>query len=1116
MEEVSLIKDCKLKRDDLKRLGKAFLSNPALKLLAGEEGTYPYREFQLSTAKPPHDVKKVLDDVKKWSLWLSEEKNVRDLIKLLLKDKLFKKPFHTEKSVIKTIDGLKSRLANFPKNVFTKSFPFSKSFLSEVLIDSMESIPFHPFLEFCTSIDNKSKNQILVNDWLKTEKAEMKDVNKVLTEIEGNILAQEIKEEFLSYFPEVFTAKKQQLNVMTYDDLLLNLQSALEGDDGDRFVNLVSDRFKVAMIDEFQDTDPVQYKIFSTFFGTDSTFFMIGDPKQSIYKFRGADITSYLEAKASVTDPKNIHTLDTNYRSEKAMVDAANLFFEPQSDFDAFVSEKIKYERVSAGPEKPALLKDGAPTPALQMHWLDSKSVVNSGLAVHKTVMAVCDEIVELTAGSYTFNEDGQETRVQPGDIAVLVTAHKQSRKIQQELSKRGIPAVLQSSGNIFDSDEAQVLVRVLKGIISLSDYDLRPALISNLFGLNAGHLLAMNDKQYMAWYTCFMACQKRWVERGFMAMFSYLSQLKLVSVDGTIIPTSENSGEGLRARLVKKMGGERILTNLLHLSEILHEVEQQECLTPEGVLSWFVRKFEDEDKDSEAYLQRLESDSAAVKLLTVHASKGLEFPITFCPFMWSKKFKNRMNTVKKDFTFHKDGENCYEIGSTEVIENFESFKEEELQELMRLLYVAITRSRNRCYLHWGAFNESESSALMYWMEKQFPEFDLKNYISEGKGSLKFSSNKDNPAAFMKSADAIIDKFGDLISGDTPAMELTEIGEPTGAMASLLNVTDATEALTPKIFSGQVKSGWAVSSFSGLTKFASHGHGKPSVEVVKDVDAQDEPTEPVKKREGIAAFIDLRGGATLGTAVHEIFEEVDFTKLDQEEDLGRDVEHLVEQRLKRYSLIYGRDTNSREQDLMVKKKVITQMVRDTVSRTIGLGENGVVRLDSISTSERLVEMNFFFRLKSISNGKLQTIFERPNSGEMANAFAEKLGKLNFDITKGYMNGAIDLTFQHQGKFYILDWKTTSCGKLLSDYTDEALVESMMDHHYILQYHIYAAALHLYLKKRVPNYSYASHFGGAIYAYVRGVNENNNNGFFYDCPPEALIESICKELIGEEK
>jgi exodeoxyribonuclease V beta subunit len=160
-------------------------------------------------------------------------------------------------------------------------------------------------------------------------------------------------------------------------------------------------------------------------------------------------------------------------------------------------------------------------------------------------------------------------------------------------------------------------------------------------------------------------------------------------------------------------------------------------------------------------------------------------------------------------------------------------------------------------------------------------------------------------------------------------------------------------------------------------------------------------------------------------------------------------------------------------------------------------------------------MKFFFRLKSISNDKLQEIFARSGSGEVANAFAEKLGKLNFDITKGYMNGAIDLTFKHGGKFYILDWKTTTCGKSLSDYTDAALKESMMDHHYILQYHIYAAALHLYLQARIADYSYDTHFGGAVYAYVRGINSESSNGFFFDRPPEALIKAICNELIGEE-
>lgn len=1123
--EVEILQESSFNREMLKTLAEEALKNPQLRLAVQSHGAQAALSDQLARIEQLQtQIEAILAETK-----ASQAKVHHHLFSEAGKAAFRRHLYPNEKPVTgsaatykqenfeKYFSQLQEAVASFPTGNKTALERYQAGKIESKLLKSFKA-DFQPH-ELSLLLEKELVPAYGQIQQLEKEKA-------ALFEVISQQLVNQLKTDFLIQLATIIQRKKETLNVMTFDDLLQNLQKALKNpQSGELYKQLIRAKYQVALIDEFQDTDPIQYDIFSTLFGAESgaTFFMIGDPKQSIYKFRGADIFAYLDANAQVRDPQNRHGLDTNYRSESGMINAVNHYFSAANN--PFLAEAIQFVNVKTGglADRKARLVSPTHSPQapLQFCWLENEYVpdalLNAPAAIRRISEHIADEITRLTDGSLYFEnaDSGDQQAVQPGDIAILVNSHRQAGLMQKVLSKRGIPSVLQSAGNLFTALEVREFIHVLHAISNPHERAIRTALATEAFALKADEIAALDDRAFMRWYDFFNRCRELWQNRGFMRMFRELSQLDLEpqtqgDAKTTQIPGSTADGHagGLRTRLVGRPFGERKLTNLLHLSEVLHREETTEQFSPDALITWFNRRLSENTVDDEEHLQRLESDAKAVKFLTIHKSKGLEFPIVFCPFLWNRKFTPRSS--KSDFLYYDETERArfYDIGSNEREAHLLAMKKETLQEDLRLLYVALTRARNRCYLHWGAINQSQSSPLMYLAEQPG---DLDAYLNEPTKNCQFSLiTKDGEIT-----DSVPERLKNLAENSANTIGFRVVRRPSEPLTFTAQSSEFAEAeLTARDFTAELSESSGIGSFTSLTRFASHKSTAPIVDRSEGRDVDEIEVEMPKIAPDHAKnpeiFLHLRGGADLGTAVHEIFEAIDFTRPEL------NLAEVVDLKLKRYGLVQGKTEMAKIDDLALKSAIVGKMVKNTLNAQITLPDETVCQLKDVKNFDRLVELKFYFRLKELSPGRLAEIFTRDGHGELARAFAQQLSHLKFDLKQGAITGAIDLTFQHADRFYILDWKTTTCGTdLANDYTPERLKQSMMDHHYILQYHIYVAAIHLYLSQRLADYDYDRDFGGIIYAYLRGISpEFPENGFFTERPPKALIETICEEVIGE--
>ncbi len=942
----------------------------------------------------------------------------------------------------------------------------------------------NPELQFTNVPD---ENDPAIDSWkVESEVAKTKKARDEAAKMVVNWYAGCLQVKFASKFHDEFSRIKERANVITFDDLLLNLRDALkaEGKSGPLH-KLIRTKFAIALVDEFQDTDSVQYQIFSSVFGNpEHGFFMIGDPKQSIYKFRGADIYCYLQAKK---DAVNHYTLDTNYRSEKGMVAAVNALFMNKGADDAFAfppqdgREGISFEAVNAGAPKigrPVLKIDGDGTENLHCWWIGSDEPKNKEDLSRLTEECVADEIVRLlnlgAQGKAWFEGKGRRN-LQPGDVAILVNSHHEAAQMRKELSRRGVPAVVQKSGNVFKSDEALSLLRWLLAVSSPREETIRSLLPTSLMQWTAEEIFALDDCGMMQLFDQFSGYLALWRQHGF--------------VDAFYCFMAEN---GVRANVLALAGGERVMTNLLQLAELLHGGELEQGVNPDKLIRWLNGKIHDDSPDHDEFLQRMETDAQAVNIMTVHKSKGLEFPVVFCPYFWSRSFRGRSGAGFM-FTEFDDGgvAQFLELGADEGIlaENSRKLWRENLEEHLRLLYVALTRAGNRCYLVAGDSKNVGMSCLWYL----FSEHDVDNVIANVPGNTRAKSCVEflveTRNAFKGFAKSCLDA------------KLCDVSRNFFSEWRYNPPVEEKKVLTERHFTPRFVSDWGVGSFSWLTRHA--GHWSPLEEQVKDVDAGGdgavllEPVEP----SGVFA---LPKGAQFGTAIHAIFENhFNFNA----EDFNVN-DHLLRP-LRAQNIFRNCDESAFVERLNLVKKLIAQVLDCNLS----LGD-AVVKLADVEPQDARTELEFFYPLKRINAPLLRNLF-LDHAGIDMKEFGEQLGSLNFNLRRGFMNGFIDLIFRHDGRYYIVDWKTNYLGPSLGYYTPDKVKVSMAESWYILQYHIYTLALHLHLKNCLPNYSYETHFGGAVYLYVRGVDgEYPGNGVFFDCPKRELVEAMEEALIED--
>ncbi len=813
----------------------------------------------------------------------------------------------------------------------------------------------------------------------------------LLKTFEQHLLALKVK--LFTITKRELTQKKQQYNIQSFDDLLFNLHTALTGNNGNNLASAIRNKYQVALIDEFQDTDPIQYDIFDTIYAVNSTLFLIGDPKQAIYSFRGADIYTYLTASKNAD---NHYTLATNWRSEADLINATNLLFTQRTN--PFIFKRIQFTPVSAPPDKSI-----TNTACLHL-WYAPRSLAKANKLITKSwatqniPKAVGYEIAKLLLSGMLIDKKP----IVAGDIAILVRTNRQAIQIQRTLTKLGISSVLYSRESLFDSHEILEIKRILLAIAEPNREGLiKAALTTDIFGISGNELhdLMIDDKQWQIKLNHFQNYHFLWQRFGFIKMYRTLLQQ-----------------EQVQTHLLSFPDGERRLTNILHIGEILQQAAVQQKLGMNRLCQWLEQAHEEEEL-------RLESDEKLVKIVTIHKSKGLEYPIVFCPFIWDGALHSKKS---KQFVFHNGTELTLDLGSAEQEEHREQAEKEEQAENLRLFYVAVTRAKYRCYLVWGAFKDTGKSALSHLL---YPDIE-----------------QETDTQFMQ-------VLQDLVAKSDRTIQISELPlEPV----IYQRLVDKTEQLQSNKFTGKIDKTWKVSSFSALS---THNY-QPERERIAKSDND---------------IFNFPKGARTGIFLHSLLENLDFIQPD---------EALIQQ----YLIKFGFDV---ERWLPTTIKFITNILNTPL---------GICKLSQISQQKRLNELEFYYPLSKITNSGLQAIFTEHSISNIASV-------------RGFMKGYIDMVFEYEGKYYLVDYKSNMLGNQQEHYHRKQLYKVMAKEDYILQYHIYSVALHRYLAYRLPDYDYATHFGGVYYLFLRGMQWDSEYGIYSDLPNIELIQKLSDYFDG---
>jgi exodeoxyribonuclease V beta subunit len=509
------------------------------------------------------------------------------------------------------------------------------------------------------------------------------------------------------------------------------------------------------------------------------------------------------------------------------------------------------------------------------------------------------------------------------------------------------------------------------------------------------------------------------------------------------------------------------------------------------GVLKWLAEQRDPQSPRLEEHQLRLESDEEAVKIATIHKSKGLEYPVVFCPYGWAGSF-----IKDNEILFHQpdcgDDDQCLtlDVGSDSRALNIVHAQNELLAENIRLLYVALTRAKSKCYVAWGRINAADSSALAYLLHT--PEDAQTDYRTE---DLVAGLKKHLGA---KSDENRIDDLKRLAKKSQECIEVVSLPEPSDCR--FFEPQGRTESLVCRKFSGEIDHTWKISSYSSLVSKRISDVDLPDRDAFDNlfkhltVTTEDwiEPQQPGQRAD---IFMFPKGSRT-GNFFHDLFEHIDYTSCSSRA-LSRPVKNALQD--------YGFDS--------AWQGIISETISHVLSVSLKATRPKLV-LSSIAYEDRINEMEFYFPINAITPNKLRTIFKRYGSINGIEDFPDQLQKLGFRPTAGFMKGYIDLVFEHQDQFYLVDWKSNYLGPKLEDYRQESLGYAMFENYYILQYHLYVLALSQYLRLRNPGFRYESHFGGVFYIFIRGVDSRRGSqyGIYHDLPEPARINALGKALI----
>ena len=885
----------------------------------------------------------------------------------------------------------------------------------------------------------------------KTERDKIAPSHPLFSQIE-QFIAQSfsLKDTFLFDITKLISQDIQKEKGITaqmgFDDLLTDLKQALYSQNGSYLVKQIVAQYPVAMIDEFQDTDPVQYQIFDRIYQDreNTLLLFIGDPKQAIYSFRGADIFTYIKAKLSVD---HRFTMTTNWRSIPSMVAAVNNLFSLKND--PFIFQQIPFIPMHSAEANQynAFLVNDRVVDALSCYLLPDCITSNSDY-LNYAAQCCAEQIAQwLLADSYFINKLGQKKAIISSDIAVLVRTAREAEIIQQALIKRHIKSVyISNHRSVFKSTEAKEVLRILQAVMMPTDENyLRSALATCLIGASMADIDQLSyDQQVLENLVDeFNTYQTIWQNNGILVMLRYLMNRRQIA---------EN--------LLMRDEGERTITNFMHLGELLQEISQ-ELDTPHAIIRWLNKQINEPDYNITNHEQRLESDENLINIITIHKSKGLEYPIVFLPFIGTyRESDSHIYHERQTYSTH------YAFELTPQIKQL--IEQERLAEDVRLLYVALTRSIYHCSFVLAGLKKGRAKQL--------------SLNQSAIGHLLLEASENDYSALQQK----LMHWRDLVVIDV------KLPVP---VTFLRYQTSELNSLVANLFTRKLDYSWRVTSYSGLQQSSSYRNHttdfindiKPAFdsEVLSDTNQTNDVGQfigdDMVKDESINRF-DIHHfpkGAMVGTVLHECFEIIDFKQPDLPSITSQIIDKL----------------NLPDDWRLPLMEWLTMVCSTPLMDGLSLSQ--------ISNEQRLNELQFFLPIRhQVIANDLDRICKQ------FDALSNQCPPLDFMTVQGMLKGYIDMIFMWQGKYYIVDYKSNYLGASAEDYTQMAMHQAMCEHRYDLQYQLYSLALHRYLRSRIANYQYPIHLGGVYYLFIRGMStQHPQNGVFYTKPDVKLIDEL---------
>ena len=836
--------------------------------------------------------------------------------------------------------------------------------------------------------------------------------------------------------------------VWTQDDLLRRVGAALDA--RPELVEVVRRTWSIALIDEFQDTDPVQWAIFRRCWAEDGRLIVVGDPKQAIYRFRGADLSAYLDAVRGAIPAQ----LTINRRSAPDLVTAVqNLiglaglpFLDPGIALQPIAGDHSRaHARLVGDQDTPLTL------------------LIPPELAKPLPADVAASEIVRLLR-SCTLEEEGVSRAILPRDLAVLVRTSSQGRRVRDALHVRGVPSTLAASGDVLDSEAAAELRLVLTAMARPRDgAALRLALTTQAWGRNAAAIirLSADDPGWQAVVDNLEEYHRRWLRQGLTA-----------AIDAWA------SDSGALARLADLSDGERWLTDWRHAVEVLHTACSSGGLRPAALLAWWDRRG---NEDADVRRLRLEGDASAVRILTMHVAKGLEFPIVFSPWLGYRHDRSEDGALVADASGHH-----LVLGGQGLEDAERQVQRDDDAEQLRLAYVALTRARTRVYVGcgpWhsqGRYHESLLSSMGWWLRPS----------GESADDWRAASQAGAAGREQRMADCLARARALCVSDPAISLRPGISTEETWQAPPAVVLGNGLRRLSAEV-RVRLDHHRCLTSFTGLL---GQSDGAPERRMSDELilPAQALPADPTGMR-GLAR------GADIGDALHRMIETWDFT-VDPAPVVRRELALL------------GLEVCGPRQPL----------VTDPVS-TVSAQLQALAILPMICDGHRLVlgelpdrlrraEWEFHLPLRRVEASRMRELIAQ--HGGLPPAALAALPRLR-DVAPGggFLKGFVDLLAGDGTSWWVLDWKSNHLGDRVEDYAEVHLWSAMVEHGYLVQALLYLLALHRHLRHRLgARYDYATHVSGAAWVFLRGVDAGL--GVWTWKPPESLIRALEATLLEE--